>query len=80
MAEQLKNVYTKQYLENLALKIKNEFKEFNEKAFCKAVLDDTWQTLELKQRMRHIALCLDKFLPFSYKEQLDILKTCFKRF
>jgi 3-methyladenine DNA glycosylase AlkC len=80
MAEELKNVYTKQYLEDLALKINNEFKEFDKKAFCKAVLDDAWQTLELKQRMRHIALCLDKFLPFSYKEQLDILKTVSKDF
>jgi 3-methyladenine DNA glycosylase AlkC len=75
MAEQLKNVYTNEYITNLSNKIKQNYKSFNEQAFINAIFDPIWQTLELKQRMRHIALQLHAFIPLTYKKQLDILKT-----
>lgn len=75
MAEQLKNLYTKAYIQNLANIIKQNYKSFDEQAFINAIFDSTWQTLELKQRMRHIALQLHAFIPLSYKKQLEILKT-----
>ena len=80
MAEQLKNVYTKDYISNLAFKIKENYKQFDVNAFINSVFDKTWQDLELKQRMRHIAITLNKYLPFSYEKQLEILKPVSKDF
>ena len=80
MAEQLKNVYTKQYISNLADEIELNYKEFNKECFIEAIFDEFWNDLELKQRMRHIALCLHAYLPFSYMEQLEVLKPASKKF
>ncbi|WP_419770138.1 MAG: DNA alkylation repair protein [Candidatus Marinarcus sp.] len=74
MAEQLKNVYTKAYIINLANKIKQNYKNFDEEAFINAIFDTTWEILELKARMRHIAVQLNACIPLPYKEQLEILK------
>ncbi|MFA7091217.1 MAG: DNA alkylation repair protein [Arcobacteraceae bacterium] len=80
MAEQLKNLYTKAYIHNLANTIKKHYKDFDEQVFINAIFDLTWQSLELKQRMRHIALQLNTFIPLSYRKQLDILKPVSKEF
>ncbi len=80
MAEQLKNVYTKNYIENLALKIKENYKEFAVDSFINSIFDNNWNDLELKQRMRHIALVLNDFLSISYEKQLDVLKVVSKDF
>ena len=80
MAEQLKNVYTKNYIKNLALKIKEHNNNFEIDDFINSIFDKTWQELELKQRMRYIAITLDKYLPFSYEKQLKILKLVSKDF
>jgi 3-methyladenine DNA glycosylase AlkC len=80
MAEQLKNVYTKEYIKNLALKIKENYKEFDESKFIDSIFDNNWHNLELKARMRHIAINLDKSLALTYDKQLEILKEVSKNF
>ena len=80
MAEQLKNVYTKEYIKNLALKIKDNYKEFDADKFINSIFDNTWESLELKARMRHIAINLEKSLALSYDKQLEILKEVSKDF
>ena len=80
MAEQLKNVYTKEYIKNLALKIKDNYKEFDADKFINSIFDNTWESLELKARMRHIAINLDKRLALTYDKQLEILKEVSKDF
>lgn len=80
MAELLKNVYTKEYISNLAKKLKEEFQEFEDEKFMEAIFDNTWQDLELKERIRHIALKLNDFLPFEYEKQLEVLKPVSKDF
>ena len=80
MAEQLKNVYTKNYIKNLALKIKEHNNSFETDDFINSIFDNTWQNLELKARMRHIAITLNKYLPLQYIEQLEILKAVSKEF
>uniref|UniRef100_UPI00404801FD DNA alkylation repair protein n=2 Tax=Aliarcobacter sp. TaxID=2321116 RepID=UPI00404801FD len=74
MAEQLKNVYTKDYIKNLAFKIKENYKEFDTNSFIKSIFDKSWENLELKARMRHIAISIHKYLPLSYEKQLEVLK------
>ncbi|WP_297441883.1 DNA alkylation repair protein [Sulfurimonas sp.] len=80
MAELLKNKYTKSYIENLALEIKKEYALFDDAGFVASVFDTLWGDLELKGRMRHIALRLGECLPLSYAEQLAILKPVSKHF
>jgi len=74
LAEQLKNIYTTNYINNLALKIKEKYKDFDSKSFEKTIFSNPWNSLELKNRMRHIAITLNTFLPLSYEKQLEILK------
>ncbi|NVJ54008.1 MAG: DNA alkylation repair protein [Campylobacteraceae bacterium] len=80
MAEQLKNVYTKEYINNLANKIKENHQKFDIDSFINSIFNSTWETLELKMRMRHIAITLNEYLPLPYKEQLEILKPASKDF
>jgi 3-methyladenine DNA glycosylase AlkC len=80
MAEQLKNVYTKEYIKNLAFKIKENYQEFDSDSFINSIFNHTWENLELKARMRHIAITFNEYLPLSYKKQLEILKLASKDF
>lgn len=73
MAEPLKNLYTKEYIQNLASKLKKVYPAFKEKSFVSAVMNADWQMMELKQRMHHIALCLNDYLPVSFQQQLTHL-------
>ena len=74
MAEQLKNLYSKEFIEKLANKLLFTHSNFEKENFINSIFDASWQDLELKQRMRHIAFSLNKYLPFSYSKQLEILK------
>ncbi len=80
MAELLKNVYTKEYIEKLAFKISEVYDQFNKQDFIISIFSPAWEKYELKMRMRHIAITLDSFLPFSYKKQIEILKKVSKYF
>ncbi len=74
MAEQLKNLYSKEFIEKLANKLFLTYSDFKKENFINSIFDSSWDNLELKQRMRHIAITLNKYLPFSYDKQLEILK------
>ena len=74
MAEQLKNLYSKEFILQLANKLFLSYSDFEKENFINSIFDNSWQDLELKQRMRHIALTLNKYLLFSYDKQLEILK------
>ncbi len=80
MAEQLKNLYSKEFIEKLVNKLFLTYPDFEKENFINSIFDISWQDLELKQRMRHIALTLNKYLPFIYEEQLEILKEVKKDF
>jgi 3-methyladenine DNA glycosylase AlkC len=74
MAELLKNLYSKEFIEKLSNKLLSIYPDFKKEKFINSIFDNTWQDLELKARMRHISFTLNSFLPFSYKQQLEILK------
>lgn len=80
MAEQLKNLYSKEFILKLANKLFLTYANFEKENFINSIFDNSWQDLELKMRMRHIALTLNKYLPFTYKKQLEILKEVKKDF
>jgi len=80
MALQLKNVYTKEYIQNLAYKIKENYNDFDSDDFINSIFDKNWKNLELKARMRHIAVTLNRYLSLTYVMQLEILKRVSKDF
>lgn len=74
MAEQLKNLYSKEFIEKLANKFFLTYSNFEKENFINSIFDSSWKNIELKQRMRHIAFIFHEFLPFTYDKQLEILK------
>lgn len=80
MAEALKEVYTQNYIQNVAFKVQKEYEAFDTQAFINGVFNKTWSDMELKARMRHIATTLHAFLPLPYKEQLEVLKPASQHF
>lgn len=74
MAEALKNMYNREYLERFADAFVKEYQGFDRKKFLKAVFDSEWETKELKARMRHISTSLNKVLPGDYPGAIGIMK------
>lgn len=74
MPEPLKNMYSKAYLNNFADVFVKVYPSFDKIKFLKLVFDEAWEQKELKQRMRHISVCLHAVLPSDYKKAVEILK------
>lgn len=70
MPEPLKNIFNPLFIKKLSASLKKQFHSFHEKEFSKDVLNKNWNSLELKQRIRHITLMMDKHTKGSYKEKL----------
>ena len=80
MAEPLKNLFNQELVVSLASLIKKNYTKFNTKNFINDVFDATWDNKELKQRMRHITVCLHKHIPLPYPEQVKILSAAAPQF
>lgn len=80
MAELLKHRYSTAYIERLATVVKQHCPVFDADTFVSAVLDDEWAGRELKARMHHIAVCLNKNIPLDYLESTELLKTIAPQF
>lgn len=80
MAEPLKNYYNQELIEKLAKSIAVYYQSFNQSNFVRNVFNNDWENKELKQRMRHIAYCLNEAIPMSYNKQIDILKNTASHF
>jgi 3-methyladenine DNA glycosylase AlkC len=74
MAEALKNMYNRKYLERFADAFVGSYQGFDKKKFLKTVFDSEWETKELKARMRHITVSLNKVLPGDYAVAIGIMK------
>ncbi|MFT4710627.1 MAG: 3-methyladenine DNA glycosylase AlkC [Planctomycetota bacterium] len=59
----LKFGYDKAYIERIADGVSQQWPPFPHSEFCKAVLGEGWDQLELKARMKRISACLDERLP-----------------
>jgi 3-methyladenine DNA glycosylase AlkC/predicted GIY-YIG superfamily endonuclease len=73
MAEPLKNIYDKNYIDRLAADLKRFAPNFKETQFKKDVFAAPWKELELKDRMRRIRESVAGCLPLSYEESLKVL-------
>lgn len=74
MAELLKDLFSKEFVDFISTKTKEYYPLFKEKEFKNAIINDSWIDLELKERMRLIAVTFNNFIPLSYSKQLEILK------
>lgn len=74
MAEQLKELFSKDFVEFVSIKTKEYYSSFDEKNFQKKIFNKNWKNLELKERMRFIVLTLNDFIPLPYPKQLEVLK------
>lgn len=72
MAE-LKAMYNEEFLRGFGGKVHAAYAAFDTEKFILNVMDDTWDGLELKARMRRISETLGAFLPASYEAALDVL-------
>lgn len=73
MPELLKNRYNDESLYELALSIRAVYPSFQVKDFLNGIMDETWEGLELKARMRQITLNLGRYLPDDYEQALGII-------
>lgn len=69
----LKDIYTPELLSGFAQSVQTTWPAFPTTAFQDLVFNPDWQTLELKERMRHISSCLRQVLPEDYPTATSIL-------
>lgn len=73
MPKLLKNRYNYHSLQDLAVTIRTIYPLFKIDEFINDIIDETWDKLELKARMRKIAINLGRYLPTSYEQALAII-------
>lgn len=73
MAEALKHMYNPEFFEKLCPVMRSTIPNFDCKYFIHRVFNNEWPELELKQRVRHIAVTLHDFLPQNFSEAVEIL-------
>jgi len=73
MGEQLKDMYNEGFLREFGEKVHNVYSDFNVEMFIDKTIDDDWEELSLKARMRRITEILGQYLPDSYEDGLKVL-------
>lgn len=75
MADRLKDqFFTKESLDKIAETFRKCYPDFDEEKFLHLVFDKSFESKELKEKMRHTTICLYATLPQSYPEALGILQ------
>lgn len=80
MPSALKDLYTPELIRSLADALKGVHPTFNVQRFVKSVLNDSWPSLELKQRMRHITECTHGALALPYPAAVSLLRKIAPKF
>jgi len=73
MREPLKDMYNKDFLRSFAERVQSVYEDFNIEGFIATAMDETWEGLKLKARMRKITETLGSYLPASYEASIEIL-------
>lgn len=73
MAELLKNIYDRQFFTTFIDPLYENISDFDSSRFLANIFDPSWEHKELKQRMRHITLCLKNHLPPDFEESVEII-------
>jgi 3-methyladenine DNA glycosylase AlkC len=73
MAELLKNIYNKKFINDFSSTMKKAYPKFDAKKFSKLIFTKEWEEKELKERMRHIAISIHELLPSDYPKAIKIM-------
>ena len=77
MPENLKNIlFTRKSLGIFSDTIKKYYPTFNKNKFITLIFDQEFDNKELMAKMHHTTKHLYEVLPKSYKDSLEILKSC----
>lgn len=71
MAEPLKNKYNEQFFEKLIHNWRLVQPSIKALDFLQNVHNLAWKQMELKERIAHIAICMNKFLPQPYEKAIQ---------
>lgn len=71
--EPLKNIYTREFIQHIAVEAAAVIADFDAMHFEKQVLDDDWNGMELKQRMKHISRMLAMQLSGDFLSDLAVV-------
>lgn len=74
MAEALKDIYRKDFLLKVSKHLTRAWPSFNHSLFLKQVFNSEWESLELKARMRHIAVAINVQLENDLEKIDGLLK------
>lgn len=80
MPEPLKNMFSRRLIEPFAAEVQAAWKNFPLQQFLDHVFYPDWESLELKQRVRHISHALRQNLPSEYPDALDIVVKTTRRY
>ena len=73
MAEALKAMYNKEFLQSFGQKVRAVHGAFDTESFVATAMDQSWDGLALMARMRRITETLRIYLPLQYVEAMDVL-------
>jgi DNA alkylation repair enzyme len=73
LAEPLKDMYDEAFLRQFADKVLAAYPAFNKEAFISDVMNEEWNELALKGRIRQISTVLGRHLPPDYGDALAVL-------
>ncbi len=65
--------YNYDSLHDLASRIRAVYPSFQENDFISDIMNETWDALELKARMRQITVNLGRYLPTDYKQAIGVI-------
>ena len=73
MADSIKSIYNHESLHKVAVDIQSVYNPFQIDDFLTSVIDETWDDLELKNRIYRISEILGKYLPSDYGTAIGII-------
>ncbi len=73
MPEPLKFIYNEQFIRSFTSNLRSVYPQFDSEAYIDQLFDSTWDDLELKARMNHIAVTLNSFLPQNFSDAVEII-------
>ncbi|MCB0736832.1 MAG: DNA alkylation repair protein, partial [Bacteroidetes bacterium] len=71
--EPFKNIYNKRFYKEFSVELSSVYNEFNNKGFLAEIMNGHWESLELKQRMRHTTQILHAHMSGNYLQDLGAL-------
>ncbi|MBL7925505.1 MAG: DNA alkylation repair protein [Bacteroidia bacterium] len=69
----LKDIYTTAFYQSFIETAQPHIPALDLKKFIKAIFDESWQQMELKERIRHTTKVLHKFMPDNFNEAAILL-------